>query len=233
MQKLDRQLVQHLGDPPHDEAFDMLRTTLFETLADVLTKEGVPAVVVNGNVRSIVTTALQRRHRCITLINCLWDGSPSPANPPQTFLHWVEVFGLNASGYHCMNPIPRQTDPSNGDMYVYDAATFESAAAGTVVEISFILPPDIPPVPPGPPRWQSLGGNLTAGLSAIRNQDGRMAVFARGADGALWHIFQVQPNDLLVYSAVVATLGVVALIAAYAPASHAARIDPVVALRQE
>jgi ABC-type antimicrobial peptide transport system permease subunit len=46
-------------------------------------------------------------------------------------------------------------------------------------------------------------------------------------------LFQVQPNDPWVYSAVAAMVGVVTLVAGYVPASRAARIDPVAALRQE
>jgi putative ABC transport system permease protein len=46
-------------------------------------------------------------------------------------------------------------------------------------------------------------------------------------------LFQVQPNDPFVYIAVAVMLGMVALVAGYIPASRAARIDPVVALRQE
>jgi predicted permease len=46
-------------------------------------------------------------------------------------------------------------------------------------------------------------------------------------------LFQVQPNDPFVYVAVAVMLSVVALVAGYVPASRAARIDPVVALRQE
>jgi len=31
-------------------------------------------------------------------------------------------------------------------------------------------------------------------FASARNQDGRLELFARGADKALWHIWQVAPN---------------------------------------
>jgi predicted permease len=46
-------------------------------------------------------------------------------------------------------------------------------------------------------------------------------------------LFQVRPNDPWVYIAVAVMLGVVTLAAGYIPASRAAEIDPVAALRQE
>jgi M6 family metalloprotease-like protein len=56
--------------------------------------------------------------------------------------------------------------------------------------------------PPGPDEsrpaaafgdWHSLGGNVRQPV-AIKNQDGRIEVFAVGADGALWHLWQTAPN---------------------------------------
>jgi putative ABC transport system permease protein len=45
-------------------------------------------------------------------------------------------------------------------------------------------------------------------------------------------LFQVKPNDPLVYLGVAVLLGSVTLLASYAPARRAARIDPLSALRQ-
>jgi C1A family cysteine protease len=42
--------------------------------------------------------------------------------------------------------------------------------------------------------WGSLGGVITTEPVAGRNQDGRLEVFARGTDNALWHIWQTSPG---------------------------------------
>jgi ABC-type lipoprotein release transport system permease subunit len=46
-------------------------------------------------------------------------------------------------------------------------------------------------------------------------------------------LFQVRPNDPLVYVAVVVLLGLVTLVGSYIPARRACLLDPVTAIRQE
>ncbi|HYI46880.1 MAG TPA: matrixin family metalloprotease [Allosphingosinicella sp.] len=43
--------------------------------------------------------------------------------------------------------------------------------------------------------WASLGGVITSRIAVGRNADGRLEVFARGTDNALWHIWQTAPNN--------------------------------------
>src|SRR5258708_38226931 len=43
--------------------------------------------------------------------------------------------------------------------------------------------------------WASLGGIITTEPICGRNPDGRLEVFARGTDNALWHIWQTAPNN--------------------------------------
>ena len=46
-------------------------------------------------------------------------------------------------------------------------------------------------------------------------------------------LYGVQPRDLATFLTVAAVLAVVALLACYIPARRAARLDPVIALREE
>ncbi|VFJ12896.1 M12 family metallopeptidase [Candidatus Nitrosocosmicus franklandus] len=42
--------------------------------------------------------------------------------------------------------------------------------------------------------WGTRGGKITSEISVGRNKDGRLEIFARGTDNALWHTWQVAPN---------------------------------------
>ena len=43
--------------------------------------------------------------------------------------------------------------------------------------------------------WASRGGIITSNITVARNADGRLEFFARGTDGAVWHQWQVAPNN--------------------------------------
>ncbi|MDX3698060.1 M23 family peptidase, partial [Streptomyces europaeiscabiei] len=43
--------------------------------------------------------------------------------------------------------------------------------------------------------WESLGGFITSDIAVNRNADGRMEFFARGTDNAVYHKWQVAPNN--------------------------------------
>jgi predicted permease len=60
-----------------------------------------------------------------------------------------------------------------------------------------------------------------------------LAAAAAGTRLLTTMLFQVQPNDPLVYLVVAVLLGIVALAASYFPARRASKIDPLTALRQE
>ena len=55
-----------------------------------------------------------------------------------------------------------------------------------------VVQPSTPQVGPWS-GWNSLGGWIDR-LTVGKNQDGRLEVFARGSDGAVWHNWQVVPN---------------------------------------
>lgn len=44
-------------------------------------------------------------------------------------------------------------------------------------------------------RWGSLGGVITSSIAVGANADGRLEVFVRGTDGALWHQWQTAPSS--------------------------------------
>jgi len=43
--------------------------------------------------------------------------------------------------------------------------------------------------------WTSLGGKFAGGPSVVRSNDGRLEVFGRGVDNAIWHKYQSEPNS--------------------------------------
>jgi Common central domain of tyrosinase len=56
--------------------------------------------------------------------------------------------------------------------------------------LGYIYDLEIPP----PPRWASLGGIGTSDPGAVLQTGGRLVVFVRGTDNALWHRWQVSRN---------------------------------------
>ncbi len=44
-------------------------------------------------------------------------------------------------------------------------------------------------------RWASLGGTIPTGMAVGNNADGRLKVFVRGTDGALYHRWQTRPSN--------------------------------------
>jgi ABC-type lipoprotein release transport system permease subunit len=46
-------------------------------------------------------------------------------------------------------------------------------------------------------------------------------------------LFDVKPHDVVTYAGVVASLGLLSLLATYVPARRATQIDPLLVLRQE
>jgi len=53
------------------------------------------------------------------------------------------------------------------------------------------------------------------------------------AHGVASLLYEVSPNDPVVFSSITATITAVALLASWLPARRAARIDPMAALRDE
>ncbi len=43
-------------------------------------------------------------------------------------------------------------------------------------------------------HWTSLGGTSTSDVTVARNEDGRLEIFVRGTDGALWHRWEKAPD---------------------------------------
>jgi putative ABC transport system permease protein len=88
----------------------------------------------------------------------------------------------------------------------------------------------------------SLGASQGRVLWGVLGEGMRLAVigFVAGAAGAFAGgrllsslLHEVKPGDPVVFLATASFLGVVALMACYLPARRAARLDPMVALRQE
>jgi len=71
-----------------------------------------------------------------------------------------------------------------------------------------------------------------AWLTGIGVASGLVLAFAL-AHGVANLLYQVSPNDPLIFSTITATITAVALLASWLPARRAARIDPMVALRDE
>jgi len=43
--------------------------------------------------------------------------------------------------------------------------------------------------------WTALGGKFKGGPAVVRSSDGRVEVFGRGSDNAIWHKYQSRPNS--------------------------------------
>ena len=90
-----------------------------------------------------------------------------------------------------------QMNPSNSSNWneIGDACCSAARLNGVMVQSYWSDRDKACIIPNGLPTWVSMGGVITGGLSSVRNRDGRLEVFARGTDGALWHLWQTAPNN--------------------------------------
>jgi hypothetical protein len=80
-------------------------------------------------------------------------------------------------------------------------ATLETLRRGGALLLAVAMMTGARPVAAGPQykwdtTWYSLSGKWTSPLAVGRTADGRLELFARGVDAALWHTWQVAQNDV-------------------------------------
>jgi hypothetical protein len=86
------------------------------------------------------------------------------------------------------------TNPTNWNE-IADICTSTRRVNGLMVQSYWSRSDNACVIPDGLPSWASLGGQINGGLTAIRNRDGRLEIFTRGTDRALWHQWQTAPNN--------------------------------------
>jgi hypothetical protein len=101
-------------------------------LIEALHERSVPAHEVTGGMSTYVNGALSRSHRVFAAIWSDHSGNPKPGSG---LGHWIEVYGHDGAGYHCMNPV-------GGRIVTYASNVLEPASQDIGVEVDVVLPVD-------------------------------------------------------------------------------------------
>ncbi|MGO8670747.1 MAG: hypothetical protein ACLQVD_05205 [Capsulimonadaceae bacterium] len=117
--------------------------------------------------------------------NALWHNWQAPASS-QTWSGWVSLGGPMNDGI--------KSDPAGADNLDGRLEVFVRGEDNALWHIWQTLPHAGPWSP-----WASLGSPLDRGITSdpavFTNSDGRLEVFARGADNALWHNWQAPASS--------------------------------------
>jgi acylphosphatase len=113
----------------------------------------------------------------------------SSANPNDSFARLATVTNVS-SETATYGPLQASVTWLNLD---FGVALSPVVALGTSIHLKVFVVGDDGALWTKAPEWQSLGGQINL-LAVGTNQDGRLEIFARGADKALWHIWQTTPG---------------------------------------